>query len=337
MSEVSALVQPEVTTCRWSTPNTYQDLVVREHAAEFQAAEFLYGAIDEQENSDKLSLLKSCRTHAWFIRHSLSGEVRVASNSCKLRWCPLCAQARQNYIASEVAKWFCRVDYPKLMTLTLRHTSAPLKSQVDFLYRSFQKFRKRKFIANRLRGGVWFFQVKKSEADGSWHPHIHCLIDSDFLEHKQLMKLWAEITKGSTVIDIRAILDTDKAVKHNARYCATPAELYDLLPWNRYELFECFKGRRLAGCWGTAKEISLRPTRPPDSDSWISIGSWSTIIGLAGEDDIADEILEAWRNKKPLLTDSTLLLLDKEITGLPPPTNQPLQHQQYVMDFYARA
>ena len=334
MTEMSALVQPEETTCRWSTPNTYQDLIVREHAAEFAAAKDLYGTIDEQENSDKRNLLSLCRTHAWFIRHELTGEVRVASNSCKLRWCPLCAQARQNYIASEVSKWFCRVDYPKLLTLTLRHTSAPLKSQVDFLYKCFQKFRKRKFVSSRLRGGVWFFQIKKSDADGFWHPHIHCLIDSDFIEHKVMIKLWAEITKGSTVIDIRAIKDTDRAVKHNARYCATPATLVDLMKWERYELYDCFKNRRLVGSFGTAKSISLRPVRPPDSDQWISVGSWSTVVGLAGEDDRADAILLSWMTQRPLPPESTLLPLEKELLDIPPPSNKPLVHQQYIMDFY---
>lgn len=336
MSEISALVQPEETTSRWDTPDTYQKLLKREHAAEFLAAELLYGAIDEQDNSDKLSLLFSCRTNAWFIRHSTTGEVRIASNSCKLRWCPLCQQARQNYIAQQVSKWFYRVDYPKLLTVTLRHTSSPLKSQVDFLYKCFQKFRKRKFITKRLRGGVWFFQVKKSKDGNTWHPHIHALIDADFMERKKLSQLWAEITGGSTVIDIRGIFDTEKCVKHNARYCATPASLVDLAPWERYELHDCFNKRRLVGCFGTAKHISLRPKKPVDSESWLSVGSWSYVVSLSGEDYRADEILLAWKTQKPLSADSTLLSLECEIAGRSPPSEKPLTEEQQYFDFYTR-
>jgi len=336
MSENSALVQHKETTDRWTTPNTYQDLLKREHAAEFQAAEFLYGAIDEREKPDKLSRLQSCRTNAWFIRHNVSGEVRIASNSCKLRWCPLCAQARQNYIASEVSQWFRKVDYPKLLTLTLRHTSSPLADQVNFLYHSFQKLRKRKFVSKRLRGGVWFFQVKKSKDGSAWHPHIHVLIDSDFIAQKKLCQAWAEITKGSTIIDIRAVMDTDKAVQHNARYCATPATLVDLLPWERMELYETFAKRRLVGCFGTAKAISLRPTKPPDSESWISVGGWSLVVGLAGSDSRADNILEAWRNKRPLDSGNSLLEVEHEVEGRAPPDDQVLLHDQYCFDFYTR-
>jgi len=337
MSENSALVQHKETTCRWSTPNSYQELLKREHAAEFQAAELLYGTIDEREKPDKLSRLQSCRTNAWFIRHEVSGEVRIASNSCKLRWCPLCAQARQNFIASQVSQWFCRVDYPKLLTLTLRHTSSPLADQVNFLYRCFQKLRKRKFISKRLRGGVWFFQVKKSKDGSTWHPHIHVLIDSDFIEQKKLSQLWAEITKGSTVCDIRAVIDTDRAVQHNARYCATPATLVDLMPWERNELYYTFAKRRLVGCFGSAKDISLRPTKPPDSDSWKSLGSWDLVIGLAGEDSRADEILEAWRNRKPLDAETTLISVQCALEDRAPPDQQPLSQHQYVFDFYSRA
>jgi len=152
-----------------------------------------------------------------------------------------------------------------------------------------------------------------------------------------LMKLWAEITHGSTVIDIRAIMDTDKAVKHNARYCATPATLVDLYPWQRYELYDCFKGRRLVGCWGTAKDISLRPVKPPDSDLWLNVGSWSTVIGLAGSDNNADAILLAWRTQKPLSPENTLIPVECEIDDRAPPDTKPLIHQQFVMDFYARA
>ena len=337
MSEISALVQPKETNRRWSTPNTYQELLKREHAAEFRAAEFLYATIDEQEESEKSSLLSACRSSAWFIRNNLTGEVRIASNSCKLRHCPLCAKARQNYITGEVTAWFQKVKHPKLLTLTLRHTSSPLKAQVAFLYKCFQKFRKRKFVTHSMRGGVWFFQVKKSDKDGFWHPHIHALIDSDFMDRKAISSLWAEITVGSNVIDIRAVFDTEKAVKHNARYCATPCELEPLAPWERYELYDCFKGRRLVGCWGSAKDISLRATKPPDSENWINIGTWATVIALAGEDDRADAIINAWRKSEPLPAGNSLEPTEREIAGLPPPDERPLISQQYCFDFYTRA
>jgi len=336
MAEISALVQPEETNVRWSTPNTYQELLKREHAAEFLSAELLYGAIDEQDNSNKLNLLQSCRTNAWFIRHITTGEVRVASNSCKLRWCPMCQIARQNYITQQVSTWFRQVHYPKLLTITLRHTSSPLKSQVDFLYKCFQKFRKRKFVSKHLRGGVWFFQVKKSKDGNTWHPHIHAMIDADFMDRKKLSSLWAEITGGSTVIDIRAIFDTDRAVKHNARYCTTPMSLVDLPPWERYEVHDCFNKRRLVGCFGTARHISLRPKKPVDSDQWLSVGSWSFVVGLAGEDSRADEILLAWKTQKPLSAESTLIPLEHNIDDRAPPEERPTVQQQWYFDFYTR-
>lgn len=336
MKDLPTLVQPEETNSGWDTPNTYRDLLEHEHAAELSSARRLYDVVDLQADSNKLEVLDSCRTSSWFIRHTLSGEVRIASNCCKLRWCPMCAKSRQNFITRQVSSWFLHAKSPKLLTVTLRHTSAPLKSQVDFLYKCFQKFRKRKLLTDNIAGGVWFFQVKKSSDGNTWHPHVHCLIDSNFIPHKELMALWSEITGGSIVVDIRQIINTEKAVKHNARYCAKPCSLVDLTILELLELFEAFNKRRLVGCFGSAKDIQLRPVRPPDSDQWENIGSWSYVIGLAGEDDRANQILLAWRTQKPLREGITLCTLEHTGTDPPPPEVRPLVHQQYVLDFYAR-
>jgi len=184
---------------------------------------------------------------------------------------------------------------------------------------------------------VWFFQVKKSKDAETWHPHIHILIDSDFIDRKKLSQLWAEITKGSVVIDIRAIMDAKRAVEHNARYAATPASLVDLEWWEQVDLYDTFAKRRLVGCFGSAKTISLRPVKPPDAEMWKSVGSWDLVIGLAGEDSRADEILEAWRNQKPLTEESTLIPVEYEVEGRAPPMNQPLINKQLYMDFYKKA
>ncbi len=334
MSSCSALVQPEETTCGWSTPNTYQDLLMREHAAAFSAAELLYGAIESPGERDKLSLLHSCRVHAWFVRNELTGEVRIRSDSCGLRWCPMCQQARQNYIAQQISPWLCRVNYPKLLTLTLRHTSKPLQGQVEFLYQCFQKFRKRKYISSMTAGGVWFFQVKKSKDNWAWHPHLHVLLDSEFMDRKILSKIWKDVTGGSSVIDIRSIDDTDRAVKHHARYCAGPTGLVDLELHEQLELYDCFKGRRLVGCFGSAKRISLRPRPPADSDHWENIGSWSNVIHLQGDDFRADAILHAWKTKLPLPLNISLSEFERELSDLPPPKSFLCAPSQYVLDFY---
>ncbi len=329
-------LEPRVTTEISPYPESYQALLKREHAAEFFAGELTYAAIDERDNKDFLGRLHSCRTNSWFIRHIDTGEVRIATNSCRLRWCPLCAAARQNFVTGQISKWFNQALSPKLLTVTLRHTSSPLKDQVDFLYKCFRKLRQRKILARRTRGGVWFFQVKRSKDGLTWHPHIHCLIDLDFIEHKQLSKTWSVITGGSTVIDIRCVRDPERTVKHHARYVATPATLVDLPMNERIEVHDTFVNRRLVGCFGTAKTISLRPSKPADSYKWINVGSWWLVINLRGMHDVADEILFAWRTGNTLAKESTLYELEHEIEDRAPPEIRPVVHQQYLLDFYTR-
>ena len=330
----SSLVHTLVTTCISPLPSTLRERSVRAHAAKFQRSEILYDLIDLCENSDKLSLLKSCRTIAGYMCHEDTKEVRMYSNSCKLRWCPMCAQARQNFLGSQIAPWLKHVRQPKLLTLTLRSSNAPLISQIDFIYRSFQKLRKRKWFMDLVLGGVWFFQVTRNDDTGQFHPHIHVLLDSEYLAQKKLKELWSVITGGSDIVDIRLIYNQEYTIRDVSRYAATPMSLVDLPVKQMLELYDAFKGRRLVGCFGTAKEISLRPTKPPDSDKWIKLGSESFVLNLYGIDSRATAIVDAYNNHTPLPPGNSLLEFEHRVEGRAPPDLQPRVIQDYLPNFY---
>ncbi|MBA7680742.1 hypothetical protein ES703_89063 [subsurface metagenome] len=224
----------------------------------------------------------------------------MRSKHCGLRWCPMCAASRQAWIAGECERWFAQVDKPRLVTLTLRHTDAPLANQVKDLYDYFRKFRKRKFFSDRTKGGVWFFHIKKSQKDHRWHPHLHCLIDSDFLEHKRISELWRKITGGSHVVHIKTVTNPTNSVKHAARYSAEPCNLGEHTAIDALEVFYALHGRRICGTWGTARMISFRPKAREDSKSWHEVGSWQTVYHMKDNDDDAAAIWKAYCLEKPL-------------------------------------
>lgn len=333
MPDASTLVQAKETTCISSQPQTLRDHLAVNAPAEAVASEVLYAAIDELEEKDFLTRQLSCCTTAWFTRHEDSGEVKINANRCRLRWCYFCSEARQSFITNQITPWFTAASKPKLLTLTVRSSTEPLKNQIDFLYKSFAKLRRRKFVADRLYGGIWFFQVTLSQKTGLWHPHIHALIDSEYMEHKQLMTLWEKITGGSRVVHIRAVHNPERTLQHNARYAARPSSLVDLPMGKAIELFMAFNGRRICGSWGTAKSLSFRPAKPEDHEKWHSLGNWSTIINLQGMDDRADAILNAWKNSTPLEVGCALLHLEHYNENLPPP-DTPGTVQPYLTNFY---
>lgn len=289
------------TTSRRTSPfTTYGDKKRRDFEPRFSTAKLLYNMVDDLDCKNFSSRISECRSGAFFMRHEETGEVRVRSFHCGLRWCPICASSRQAWIATECERWFVKVTNPRLVTLTVRHTNAPLADQVSALYDHFRKFRKRKFFADRTRGGVWFFHIKKSQKDHKWHPHLHMLIDSDFLEHKKISELWHKITGDSKIVHIKAVTNPTNSVKHAARYSAEPCDLSTLSLVDGLELYYALNGRRLTGTWGSARMISFRPKPDPDAKKWQEIGSYDMVRKLKDSDDFAHQIWYAYCLGKPV-------------------------------------
>ena len=271
--------------------------------AELVASQTTYRAIDASEGTNREGRLLECRDQAWFIRHSESGEVRVTSRQCRLRWCPLCSRSRSFNLQLQVQSWFSTVKTPKFLTLTVKHTDQDLAEQLTRLYKSFQNFRKRAVMAKKCHGGVWFFQLCFNPKTNEWHPHLHCVIDSEYISHNHLSKLWLKITGDSKVVDIRTVRDPKKVAEYVAKYAARPSQLESLSGKRCIELVTAMHGRRMCGSWGTAKGVCLRPRKADDADKWQRIGSYSTVMITAAFDDRSKRILEAYTLNRPLAED----------------------------------
>ncbi len=301
---------------------TYREHLMKGDEVELEAALNAYAGSALMDTQKVVRNLQSCRTDAWFIRHKVTGEVRVSSATCKLRWCPPCARAKQSYAARQVREWIPKQKYPKFLTLTVQHSSAPLVDQVDELYEEFRAFRKMKWFKDRCSGGVWFFQVTRNKQDGTWHPHLHCIITGKYLPHRKLNREWSKVTSGSFVTDVQMVKDHKNAANEVARYCARPARLSSLPPELQSEMVDAFHGRRLCGTWGTGRTISFRPKPETTIDEWQNLGTWSYVLMTADRDEIARAILDAYRNSEPLLeytpvTDYTIEIPEEH--EMPPP------------------
>jgi len=300
MLESGTLVQHKETTVRQCIPRTFQAYKRAFCESEWLAAESIYELFPGVSRESRLSRFRNCRTWAWFSREIDTGLVRIASSTCKLRWCPLCANAKQNYIARNCEAWLSHSRQPKMLTLTLKHSNAPLKHQIDYLYKSFRKLRISKLFRKKVYGGIWFFQVKRSDSDGLWHPHLHCLISSEYIPQHIISKLWYKITLTSDVVDIRSIRDNETASKEVARYCARPCRLSELTNQDMETVFETFHGRRISGTWGIGRKCPLRPEKNFDKSKFEYLGSWQTIRSNFSSDERAQKILNAYKTNESL-------------------------------------
>lgn len=293
-SDPSLLVN-EQTTVQFDSQPTYGALLRHSCWPQYSAALRIYSLLDGGPENGRARRLQDCRQNAWFTRHLDTGEVRVAASACSLRWCPVCANARRNYVTHSVAEWLGSADHPKLITVTLKHTSAPLDHQIQHLYAFFRELRRRKEFKKAVTGGIWFFQITKSKDDCRWHPHIHALVTGLYLPRRRLSRMWCEITYGSVVTDIRAIYDPQKVANDVARYATSPGSLVNLPLDDALEMVEALHGRRICGTWGSARGISLRPKLEDEKGKWKSLGSWSVVMGMYNTSPDARAIVLSWK------------------------------------------
>lgn len=293
-------VHPLETSARSQLYSTYRAYRAQFVEKELQATKELYQLVDNRDGKDRSVKLQYCRSYAWFAFDLDNGAVKVLSNSCRLRWCPICSDARHVYVKESVSEFILRSDHPKFFTLTFKHSDAPLDHQVKNLYRFFRLLRQRKEFKDKVTGGLWFFQIKRSKTSGEWHPHIHAVITGKYIAQRVLSKLWLDVTKSSSIIDIRAIRDASEVSEYVSRYTSRPAILDHFDADDRLVIFDTMHGRRLCGTWGTGNIVSFRQPKMSDRAQWEFMGSYSTVVKLSESNARAKAILKAWLTAQPL-------------------------------------
>lgn len=315
MSQTSTSVHTEETTGRISAHQSYQSFRRSSCADEFTSAESMYLNLDERDELQRVKQLRDCRKLSWFVRNVETGHVHVASNACRLRWCPICSRAKSMYITHAVKPWIASLRTARFLTLTLKHSNAPLSAQIGKLYADFRKLRKDTQFKKLCSGGVWFFQIKLISESQQWHPHIHCILSGKYIAHEWLSKKWLQITNSSSIVDIRMVRDPDKAAVEVARYAASPAQLSVLDSDQRIEVFDSMHRRRMCGTWGLGKSVSLSPPRSVEAGKFEDLGSYAVVVGLSDADPTARKIFLAWVNNTTLEPGVRMVGVDAWLDG----------------------
>lgn len=300
-----------------TAPNPVPYAVIQRQRSglEFIAAQELYRAFDAVEGTTREKRLLECRQNAWFVRSADTGLVRVSANHCRLRWCPLCARSRAGYMTAKIKEWFPDTHRPKLLTLTVKSSQASLSDQIKHIYRSFRELRRSRFWKELVYGGIWFFQITYNKHKKQWHPHIHVLLDSEFIPFEQLKQKWYYYTADSDIVDIRPIFNSNEVANYVARYASRPHDLSTLPVDAAKDLMSVMYGKRMCGSFGTGKKIALSPYKEAKSDEWRHLGSWSLVHRLAATDDAAKKILLAYHTNQPLEAGLNIMTYERFLSG----------------------
>ena len=234
----------------------------------------------------RLRRFADCGCDCWLQQHATDqGRWRVVRSTCRDRFCTPCQRDRARIIRANLDRHLTEQPY-RFITLTLRHESTPLRDQLDRLLKCWSALRRRKFIANRLKGGAAFVEITVNQETGDWHPHLHVVAEGSYIPQADLRKAWLEITGDSHIVDIRLIRSKGQACRYVTKYVtkAFSNELYEN-EQDLHEAIRAMRGRKLCHAFGTWHHLRLTAT--DDVDQWVTIGrlaDWAIF-----QDDLGDD------------------------------------------------
>lgn len=139
---------------------------------------------DRLRSEGELELLEKiaiCQTPL-VLKCLTCGHRKEILQRCKKRWCPCCARSIAGQRSRELLFITERMRWKLFVTLTMSHESQPSVAEVRKLVKAFGKFRRRKLWTCRTKGGVATVEI--TGKTGNWHPHIHGVIDCQWLAIK---------------------------------------------------------------------------------------------------------------------------------------------------------
>ena len=218
-----------------------------------------------------------CGAHSYVFQSVEDPDVyTLGGSTCHDRFCLPCGRERSRVIAGNV-KLRTEGKPARFVTLTLRSTTEPLADLLLKLTHDFTALRRTKLWNKRVTGGVGFLECKWLAAKNRWHVHLHCLLQGRYIPQDELSKTWEKITATSKIVDIRIATDAKHVTFYICKYASKPLDHTVLVdPVRLDEAIVALKGKRLCMTFGSWRGYKL--TEPPESGTWIQLGTLDEII-----------------------------------------------------------
>ena len=256
-----------------------------------------------EDSEQRQARFDGCGSHAWILESvDDPGHYKVACNRCRDRFCLPCSRDRSRHIASVVGEFACDREV-RMITLTIRQSDRDLRSDVDHLFASFTKLRRRKIWTRGQQGGIYFLEVKRRKSSAGWHTHMHVLTEGFWIDRKELSKAWLTVTGDSMIVDIRLCETTNEAARYAAKYAgkAVHGNCYHDATLLRTAMI-AVKGRRYVGKFGTWKDLDL--DSETDDGEWRPVDSLERLLRRIDDGDAtAAAVLNALMENAPCDTE----------------------------------
>lgn len=288
-----------------SSDTSWQAKVHRPHQAERRqlVAQLLTHAdatddeypVDQPHPSRKLAnRLAHCCRFPEVMQDDASGELILTSDSCNSRVCPRCSRRRGAELHDRIDAMARMLDWPAMMTLTIRQGDRSLDEAIEHLQDSFKRLRRSKAWKAHVFGGVSVLEVKWSGANQAWHPHLHILCDMIYWPQAELSDAWLTASGDSKICDVRRVSGPKEAANYVTKYVSKGTDVHHMPSHRVPEWCHALHGRRLAQPFGALHGSRTRVQRPEHRGSLVRVGLLPILHEASHNgDETARELLTA--------------------------------------------
>ena len=139
--------------------------------------------IENRDRCGKLWIVWTCGT--------CEREYR-APYRCDERICLTCAKRRRAKLIAKHRAAIAGMRWPAFITLTRKNVTGPeLRATLRDLVQRFHAMRRLAGWRGKVNAwGLWTMEVTFNEKDGTFHPHLHAIIETAWMPAGLLAKMW---------------------------------------------------------------------------------------------------------------------------------------------------
>ncbi len=221
---------------------------------------------------NQMDLVEDCNTFLSFVvDKTLEKQKLYKSNSCKNRFCPMCAwrKARKDALGLSLMMQYIKQKEDKqfiFLTLTTPNVmSEYLENEIQTYNYAFQKMFKRKKVNSITKGYVRKLEITYNAERDDYHPHFHVLIAVNrsyftdkryYMSQKEWLNLWRDVTGNPDITQVhvqRVKQNNQKELYEMAKYTGKDSDyLSNQKVFDTY--YKSLKGKQVLVYSGLFKE-----------------------------------------------------------------------------------
>lgn len=223
---------------------------------------------------NQMDLVEDCNTFLSFVADkTLEKQKLYKANSCKNRFCPVCAwrKARKDALGLSLMMQYIKQQEKKefiFLTLTTPNVmSDELENEIKRYNNSFRKLIKRKKVGSVIKGYVRKLEITYNKKRDDYNPHFHVLIAVNksyftdkryYISQQEWLDLWRDVTGISEITQVQKIRqNNNKELYEMAKYSGKDSDY--LINQKVFDAFyKSLKGKQVLVYSGLFKEAKKK-------------------------------------------------------------------------------